>query len=137
MTFEVTTHIIIFLLNVTELQASIPCICPLLCKISKGNSDKCTCRKHLSIISVPLLQDKVRPNDLWSLLFSARQASPRSRDMVWEFVQEKWTWLKERYQGSFLLGRVAEVCQGKGRKAEKGKHAQLLYTLIHSPNVEM
>ena len=64
----------------------------------------CVCAQN-----VHLLQDKVRPNDLWSLLFSAGRASPRSRQLVWEFVQEKWAWLKDRYQGSFLLGRIVEV----------------------------
>ena len=45
--------------------------------------------------------------------------SPKARDLVWEFVQEKWDWLKERYQGSFLLGRVVEVCERQGREREK------------------
>lgn len=55
------------------------------------------------------LQDKVRPNDFWSLLYSAGRASPHSRQLVWEFMKEKWEWLKDRYQGSFLLGRIVEV----------------------------
>ena len=56
-----------------------------------------------------IAQEKVRPNDFWSVLFSAGRYSPRSRDLVWEFMQEKWAWLTDRYQGSFLLGRIVEV----------------------------
>ena len=54
-------------------------------------------------------QDDVHPGDSWSLLFSAARTSPRSREMVWEFVKEKWAVLKERYKGSFLLSRTVEV----------------------------
>ena len=75
-----------------------------------------------------LLQDKVRPNDLWSLLFSAGRSSPRSRQLVWEFVQEKWEWLKDRYQGSFLLGRVVEV---RG-ELSRDTHNDGLYNLLHT-----
>ena len=51
----------------------------------------------------------MRPNDIWSILCSAAYASPQSRDMVWEFVKDNWTVLKERYQGTFLLGRIVDV----------------------------
>ena len=54
-------------------------------------------------------QDNVHHGDSWSLLFSAARTSPHSREMVWEFVKEKWVMLKERYKGSFLLGRTVEV----------------------------
>jgi puromycin-sensitive aminopeptidase len=82
------------------------------------------------------VSDKVRPNDLWSVLFSARQASPRSRDMVWEFVQEKWTWLKERYQGSFLLGRVVEVATSGFVTEEKAVEVETFFKSNPAPSTE-
>lgn len=56
------------------------------------------------------LQEKVRRNDTWSLLSSAAGASPRSREMVWEFVKENWALFDERYKDNILLERIVQVC---------------------------
>ena len=55
------------------------------------------------------LQEKVRRNDTWSLLSSAAGASPRSREMVWEFVKENWALFDERYKDNILLERIVQV----------------------------
>lgn len=55
------------------------------------------------------MKDKVRPGDSWTLMFSASRASPKARDMVWQFTKEKWEVLKVRYQGQFLLSRIIDV----------------------------
>ena len=55
------------------------------------------------------MQEKVRRNDTWSLLSSAAGASPRSREMVWEFVKENWALFDERYKDNILLERIVQV----------------------------
>lgn len=73
------------------------------------------------------VSDKVRSNDLWSLLYSAGRASPHSRQLVWEFMKEKWEWLKDRYQGSFLLGRIVEVTTSGFVTEEKAKEVEQFF----------
>ena len=51
----------------------------------------------------------MRPGDAWYLIFSAAQASPRAREMVWSFIREKWALLTERYKGMFLITRIVDV----------------------------
>ena len=58
----------------------------------------------------------MRPQDSWSLMFSASNSCPTSRDMVWKFLKEKWSDLKNRFQGQFLLARIIDVRHPKGLK---------------------
>lgn len=44
-------------------------------------------------------------------MFSASKAGPRARDMVWQFTKDKWSELKQRYKGQFLLSRIIDVSQ--------------------------
>jgi puromycin-sensitive aminopeptidase len=80
------------------------------------------------------VSEKVRPNDLWSLLFSAGRASPRAREMVWEFVQEKWAWLKDRYKGS--LARVVEVATAGFVTEEKAVEVETFFKSNQAPAAE-
>lgn len=63
----------------------------------------------LAVIRCDVSQDKVRQMDSWTLLFSASRASPRAREMVWQFTLEKWEVFKERFAGQFLLSRIIDV----------------------------
>ena len=42
-------------------------------------------------------------------MFSAAGSCPNSREMVWQFMQNRWDELKERFQGQFLLARMIDV----------------------------
>ena len=55
------------------------------------------------------LQNKVRAQDSWTVIYSVSRANPRARELVWKFVQEKWATLKDRYKGQFLLARIIDV----------------------------
>lgn len=55
------------------------------------------------------MQDKVRPGDGWYLMLSASHASPKARDMVWQFTKDKWEVLKHRYRGQFQMPQIIDV----------------------------
>ncbi len=57
-------------------------------------------------------QDKVRPQDLAGVLMSLTRCSPTSRERVWQFIQDQWPMLRERYNGQFLLARIIDVSGG-------------------------
>lgn len=63
--------------------------------------------------------DKVRPNDSWTLMFSASKAGPQARDLLWQFTRDKWEALKQRYQGQFLLSRIIDIATGGFVSEEK------------------
>lgn len=56
-----------------------------------------------------LLQDTVRSQDSWVLMFSASNSCRKSQEIVWKYLQDKWGDLKERFQGQFLLARIIDV----------------------------
>jgi puromycin-sensitive aminopeptidase len=82
------------------------------------------------------ISDKVRANDLWSLLFSVGRVSPHSRQLVWEFVQEKWEWMKERYKGSFLIGRIVEVATAGFVTEEKAIEIEKFFEANPTPSAD-
>ena len=51
----------------------------------------------------------MRPADSWIAISSAAQAGPRAREMVWQFIEDKWVELKQRFSGHFLLPSIIDV----------------------------
>ena len=78
--------------------------------------DRCACAVLTERVLVSLLpQDKVRAQDCWSPLFSVAGSTARARELLWEFVVNKWAMLSERYKSMFLLARIVDVRQGEGQ----------------------
>ena len=51
----------------------------------------------------------MRPADSWIVINSATQAGPRAKEMVWQFIKDKWVVLKQRFSGQFLLPKIIDV----------------------------
>lgn len=54
------------------------------------------------------MSDKVRSQDT-VFVIGGVTGTVQGRELCWQFVQDKWTELHERYKGGFLLSRLVEV----------------------------
>ncbi len=42
-------------------------------------------------------------------MFSANGSSPEAREIVWKYLQDKWSDMKERFSGQFIMARMIDV----------------------------
>lgn len=54
------------------------------------------------------MSDKVRSQDT-VFVIGGVTGTVQGRELCWQFVQDKWTELHERYKGGFLLSHLVEV----------------------------
>ena len=51
----------------------------------------------------------MRPQDTQTIFLSVALTSPKSREMLWKFMKEKWSVLDERYKGNFTVIAIVTV----------------------------
>ena len=56
-----------------------------------------------------MTQDKIRPADCPIVIGSATEAGPMAKEVVLNFVMNKWAVLKQRFSGQFLLPKIIDV----------------------------
>lgn len=72
--------------------------------LGNGNTDELTSRCMEFSLS-----EKVRNNDTQMLFSSAASAGPRAREVVWQFMKDKWSVLTKRYPGQNSMQKIIEA----------------------------
>jgi len=58
------------------------------------------------------------------------------RELTWEFVQEKWSAVQERYEGGFIINRFVSTCTQNFASEEYAKKVEAFFSAHPTPSAE-
>nr|APA21554.1 puromycin-sensitive aminopeptidase [Haliotis discus hannai] len=78
------------------------------------------------------MSDKVRSQDT-VFVIGGVTGTVQGRELCWQFVQDKWTELHERYKGGFLLSRLVEVSTDNFVTEARAKEVEKFFETHSAP----
>lgn len=81
------------------------------------------------------MSDKVRSQDT-VFVIGGVTGTVQGRELCWQFVQDKWTELHERYKGGFLLSRLVEVSTDNFVTEARAKEVEKFFETHSAPAAE-
>ncbi|KAK7501330.1 hypothetical protein BaRGS_00007455 [Batillaria attramentaria] len=81
------------------------------------------------------ISDKVRSQDS-VFVIAGVTGSLKGREMAWQFVQDNWTKLHERYEGGFLLSRLVKTTTENFVTEERAKEVEEFFSKNPAPAAE-